>query len=244
MWKGTPTRARYSGSTCGGKSGLLLVEVHRHQLVGHRRALLAADQQVEQGVTVLAARDADHDLVAGLDHVEVGDRCAKLAVQALGELVGFEGRLLQCGRVLRGVHGAVCGLEAEDFDADRLAVGVDVGLLGRHPRGLDARVREHQAQHVVGQRFLQVDMALLHAQRDRAADEVVVDHLVEFVGPGCRQGQRHVEVDVDQHALLAALFEVVHADVDPDLVVAQEQAPAVHQRRVGERAVHGATALV
>jgi hypothetical protein len=83
---------------------MLLVEVDGHQLVGHRRALLAPDQQVQQGMAVLATRHADHDLVAGFDHVEVGDRCPELAVQALAQLVGFEGRLLHGGGVLRGVH--------------------------------------------------------------------------------------------------------------------------------------------
>jgi hypothetical protein len=57
--------------------------------------VLAQEQQdVEQGEGILAAGKADHDLVAGLDHVEVGDRLADLAAQALGQLVGFEGGLL------------------------------------------------------------------------------------------------------------------------------------------------------
>ena len=77
-----------------------------------------------------------------------------------------------------------------------------------------------------------------HALGDDPADEIVVDDLVEFVGLGGRQRERHVQVDVDQHALLATLLEVVHADVDPDLVVAQEQAPAVHQARVVDEALH------
>src|SRR2546430_9984640 len=37
-------------------------------------------------VAVLAARHADHDLVAFLDHVEVGDGAAHLAAQALFQL--------------------------------------------------------------------------------------------------------------------------------------------------------------
>jgi hypothetical protein len=52
-------------------------------------------QDVEQRVAVLAAGQADHDLVAGLDHVEVGDRLAHLAVQPLAQLVGLEGRFFR-----------------------------------------------------------------------------------------------------------------------------------------------------
>jgi hypothetical protein len=50
---------------------------------------LQLEQDVEQAVAVLAARQAHHDLVAVLDHVEVDDGLAHLAAQALFELVGF-----------------------------------------------------------------------------------------------------------------------------------------------------------
>src|SRR5690606_8701886 len=46
-------------------------------------------QDVEQGVAVLAAGQADHDLVAVLDHAEIGDRAADLVAQAPGEPVRF-----------------------------------------------------------------------------------------------------------------------------------------------------------
>jgi hypothetical protein len=80
--------------------------------------------------------------------------------------------------------------------ADGVAVGVDVGLLGGHARGAHARVGQHQRQHVVGQRLLQVDVAARHALGDAAADEVVVHHLVQRVGfaastaPAARRGRR------------------------------------------------------
>jgi hypothetical protein len=59
----------------------------------HRRALAQRQQHVEQRVAVLAAGQADHHLVAGLDHVEVDDGLADLPVQLLAELVGLEGSL-------------------------------------------------------------------------------------------------------------------------------------------------------
>ena len=55
----------------------------------HRRLLLQLQQHVEHRVAVLAAGQADHHLVAVLDHPEVGDRLADLVAQALGELVRF-----------------------------------------------------------------------------------------------------------------------------------------------------------
>jgi len=99
-------------------------------------------------------------------------------------------------------------------------------------------VAQHDLGHVVAEGFLQVHVALRDALGNAAADEIVVDHFVEFVLRRRAQRQRHVDVDVDQHALLAAFLEIVHADVDPDLVVEQEEAPAIHQRGVGELADH------
>ena len=75
----------------GREARLLLVEVDRDDREVDRRALLQVQQDVEQRVAVLAAREADHDTVALLDHVVVGDRLADLAVQALGQLVDLVG---------------------------------------------------------------------------------------------------------------------------------------------------------
>src|SRR4051794_33011341 len=59
--------------------------------------------------------------------------------------------------------------QAEHLAADGVAIGVHVGLLGGHAGRLHARMRQHQAQYVVAQRLLQVNVALLDAQRDGAA---------------------------------------------------------------------------
>ncbi|MNO82876.1 hypothetical protein D3C76_741620 [compost metagenome] len=56
-----------------GKAGLLLIHVHRDDFELDRRHLLQMQQDVKHGVAVLAAGQADHDLVTVLDHVEVGD---------------------------------------------------------------------------------------------------------------------------------------------------------------------------
>mmetsp|Transcript_18070 Transcript_18070/g.43154 ORF Transcript_18070/g.43154 Transcript_18070/m.43154 type:complete len:400 (-) Transcript_18070:358-1557(-) len=82
------------------EAGLLLVEVHRHQLEPNRRALLQVQQDVQHRVAVLAAGQADHDLVAFFDHVEVGNGLADLAVQPLGQLVDLVRVLL--GRLVFG----------------------------------------------------------------------------------------------------------------------------------------------
>ena len=81
-----------------GKPGLLLVEVHRDQLEAHRRLFLQRQEHVEHAVRILAAGKAHHHAVAFLDHLEVGDRLADLAANALGELsflVGFLARIAQ-----------------------------------------------------------------------------------------------------------------------------------------------------
>src|SRR3546814_19551385 len=51
-------------------------------------------QYVEHGVAVLTAGQADHDLVAVIDHAEVADRATDLVAQALGQLVLFARGLL------------------------------------------------------------------------------------------------------------------------------------------------------
>jgi hypothetical protein len=72
MWNGTPSAFRY-GQHVFGEAGLLLVEVDRDELEVDGRALLQLEQDVQQaGVAVLAARQADHHLVAFLDHRSTG----------------------------------------------------------------------------------------------------------------------------------------------------------------------------
>ncbi len=69
---------------------LLLVEVDGDDREARRRAALQFEQDVEQRVAVLAARDADHHLVALADHREVADRAADLTAQSLDELGRFD----------------------------------------------------------------------------------------------------------------------------------------------------------
>ncbi len=83
--------AQVVGQHLGRKARLLLVEIDRDDVEIDRRVFAQEEQDVEQGEGILAAGKADHDLVAGLDHVEVGNGLADLAAQALGELVRFEG---------------------------------------------------------------------------------------------------------------------------------------------------------
>ena len=98
------------------EAGLLLVQVHRHQLEIHRRGVLQIAQNLQHGVGILAAGQAHHHLVAVLDHVEVGDRPAGLAAQLLLQLV-------ETGAVL-GVH-----------------LGIGEGIGGAHSRLSDSGER-------------------------------------------------------------------------------------------------------
>ena len=72
------------------KTRLLLVQIDGHQLERNRRVALQVHEDVQHGVAVLAAGQAAHDLVAGLDHREVRDRLPHLPAQALLQFVQFQ----------------------------------------------------------------------------------------------------------------------------------------------------------
>src|SRR5450830_620546 len=78
-------------------------------------ALAQGHQNVQQGVAILAARQADHHLVAFFYHIEVADGLAYQAAQALVQLVVFQRDLvgllfsrLLCCRVRRDGDGGLC----------------------------------------------------------------------------------------------------------------------------------------
>src|ERR1035437_1130984 len=71
------------------KAGLFLVQVDGNQLEMDRCTGLQLEQDVEQAIAVLAARDAHHEAVAFLDHVVVDDGLADLAAQTLFKFVDF-----------------------------------------------------------------------------------------------------------------------------------------------------------
>ena len=60
---------------------MFLVEVYRHDVESNRGMCFQRQQHVEQSITVLAARQADHDLVAVFDHAEVADGLTHLLEQ-------------------------------------------------------------------------------------------------------------------------------------------------------------------
>ncbi|MNZ79357.1 hypothetical protein D3C78_979580 [compost metagenome] len=70
-----------------GEARLLLVHVHRDDLELDRRHFLQVQQNIEHGVAVFAAGQADHDLVTVFDHVEVGDGFAGETTQAFLQFV-------------------------------------------------------------------------------------------------------------------------------------------------------------
>ncbi|MPN23238.1 hypothetical protein SDC9_170626 [bioreactor metagenome] len=98
-----------------GEAGLLLVQVHGHDVELHGSTLLQLAQNVEQGVAVLAAGHADHDLVAFLDHVVVEDGLAHFAAQALLELDLFTFDLDLAGLGGFFAVGVLCGRSIGGF---------------------------------------------------------------------------------------------------------------------------------
>ena len=72
------------------KSGLLLIEVDRHDFEFDRSTPAQQQQHIEQAVAILAARQTHHHFVPGFDHVELHDRLAGQSQQAFLELVILE----------------------------------------------------------------------------------------------------------------------------------------------------------
>src|SRR5690554_4769752 len=70
-----------------GEAGLLLVHVYRYDLEADGRDLLQVQQHVQHGVAVLATGQADHDLVAVLDHVVIGNRFCRQTTQTFLQFV-------------------------------------------------------------------------------------------------------------------------------------------------------------
>jgi hypothetical protein len=96
MWKGTP-RAQVVGQHVLGEAGLLLVEVDGddEKATGARSRRTAACRAA-RGCP--CRRTGTPSPCRRLDHVEVGDRLADLAVQLLAQLVGLEGLLRRGSR--------------------------------------------------------------------------------------------------------------------------------------------------
>ena len=70
-----------------GIARLLLVEVYGDQVEGHRGTALQRAQDIQHGVGVLAAGQADHDPVTLADHGEIDDCLAHLPAQAFLQFV-------------------------------------------------------------------------------------------------------------------------------------------------------------
>ena len=143
---------------------MLLIKVDRHDFEVDRRVLLERQQDVEQRVAVFAARQADHDLVARADHVEVGNGFADLAAQPLGELVAFVNLFLQCRHLFL--------LRAKNLESDRFAVGIHVRLLAGHPRRHHAGPGKADRQDSLAKRLLQVKVAAVGQHADFATQEI------------------------------------------------------------------------
>ena len=83
---------------------VFLIEIERDQLERHGGFFAQPHQHIEHRVTIFAAGQAHHHLVARFDHVEIGNGLPGQAAQALGEFVGLELLLVADGGG-DGVHG-------------------------------------------------------------------------------------------------------------------------------------------
>ncbi|CAI8966961.1 hypothetical protein EMIT0357P_60245 [Pseudomonas marginalis] len=104
-----------------GEARLFLVHIDRNDVELDRCDLLQVQQHVEHGVAVFAAGEADHDLVAVLDHVEIGDCLTGQAAQAFLQFVLVD---------RKSAHGAWirwrCVTKSRVFYAKKTAKGLTV----------------------------------------------------------------------------------------------------------------------
>ena len=77
-----------------GKVWLLLIKIDSHQLKIDRRMALQAHQYIKHRQGVLTTRDANHDLVALLDHIKVFDRSTCVTPQAFMQFILVVNRFL------------------------------------------------------------------------------------------------------------------------------------------------------
>jgi len=81
-------------------------------------------------------------------------------------------------------------------------------------------------------------MTLRNTLLNRVADEIVIEHFMQFVFCRRRSGKWHVELDVEQDTLLTHLFEVMDANVAHHLKVAQKQSAAIGKGGVHQEGIH------
>ncbi len=77
------------GQDVGGKAGLFLIQIHRHQLKPHGRTRLQLEQNVQQAIAVFAPRQADHHLIAFANHGVVHNGLPGQTAQAFFEFMVF-----------------------------------------------------------------------------------------------------------------------------------------------------------
>jgi hypothetical protein len=73
-----------------------LIEIDRQQIELHRRAFLHVEEQIQQRVTVFAARHANHHAIAIGDHAKVFDRFAHAPQQTRLDLCCPQTLLTEC----------------------------------------------------------------------------------------------------------------------------------------------------
>src|SRR5512132_4219269 len=111
--KGNTAAGKVSGQHISRKAGLLLIEIDGDELERPGRALLQRQQYVEEAITVLATRHADHNAIVRIDHRVVGDRLADLTTQPLAQFGEFEFGLARIAsrrcavRMMRRANGGI-----------------------------------------------------------------------------------------------------------------------------------------
>jgi hypothetical protein len=81
-------------------------------------------------------------------------------------------------------------------------------------------------------------MALRNTLLNGFADEIVIEHFMQFVFCRRRSGKWYVQLHIEQDTLLTQLFEVMDTDVAHHLKVAQKQSAAIGKGGVHQEGIH------
>src|SRR5690606_23233836 len=127
---------------------------------------------------------------------------------------------MQAGCRSRSAAGGRLLGSHEDRDADGIAIGIDVRLLGQNTRRTHSGVTEANCGDFLDQGLLEIEMPSGREGGDPLAQEIIIDDRLDHIGT---RSNRAIDIEVDVHEQsLRCLLEVVNADRAIDAEVAKK----------------------
>jgi len=90
-------------------------------------------------------------------------------------------------------------------------------------------MREHALDDFVAERFLQMNVTGRDDVGDGLAHKVVVDDFAQIILAWSIVLEGHIQVDIDDDALLPLFFKFMHTDIHVDFKGFEKQAAAMRQ---------------